>query len=127
MNLNVAVLRCIALIRRFQEWLPSAGLDVVTFGFSLGRKPKGDTDRNRLPFDSHCPFLRLTYGSSRCHSCRNLSDLAEVRHAHNPKVEGSNPSTATNSFNNLRATEYIKVRPTPINPLNLLRRPFFRP
>jgi hypothetical protein len=42
--------------------------------------------------------------------------LAGVRHAHNPKVEGSNPSPATNLINRLRATGKIKVRHPHINP-----------
>ena len=61
----------------------------------MGCKPKGGADGNRLPFNSQSAFLRLTYGSRRCHSCRKLNYLATVRHAHNPKVEGSNPSPAT--------------------------------
>jgi hypothetical protein len=64
-------------------------------GISLGSDPTGGVTGNRLPFDSQYAFPTLTYGSSRCHSCRKLKYLATVRHAHNPKVEGSNPSPAT--------------------------------
>ncbi len=39
-----------------------------------------------------------------------------INQTHNPKVEGSNPSPATNLFNRLRATGKIKLRPTHINP-----------
>ena len=42
--------------------------------------------------------------------------LASVDEAHNPKVEGSNPSPATNLFNRLRASGKINLRPTHINP-----------
>ena len=37
-----------------------------------------------------------------------------INQTHNPKVEGSNPSPATNLFNKLRASEKIKPRPTHI-------------
>jgi hypothetical protein len=87
--------------RRSRKCLPPTGiirLDGITIGFSLGRKPKGGAGRNRLPFNSQSAFPRLTYGSSRCHSCRNLNDLARVRHAHNPKVVGSNPTPATKTL-----------------------------
>jgi hypothetical protein len=59
---------------------------------SLGCKPKG---QNQLPFNSQYPFLRLPYDSFERHSCRRLNDLATARHAHNPKVGGSNPPPAT--------------------------------
>jgi len=67
-------------------------------GFSLGRKPKGDAVRNRLPFDSQSALPRLPYDSGRCHSCGKLNYLAGDRSPHNPKVGGSNPPTATNSI-----------------------------
>jgi hypothetical protein len=100
--------------RRFRERLPPTGiirLDVVTIGFSLGRKPKGGAGRNRLPFDSQSASPRLTYGSSRCHSCRKLNYLARDRHAHNPKVAGSNPAPATKPINYLHlASSFLPPR-----------------
>jgi hypothetical protein len=59
---------------------------------SLERKPKG---QNPLPFNSHYPFPRVPQGSFECHSCLVMNHIANARHAHNPKVVGSNPTPAT--------------------------------
>jgi hypothetical protein len=43
-----------------------------------------------------------------------MNYIANARHAHNPKVEGSNPSPATNRIIQLHGLEV--VRQTPKNP-----------
>ena len=67
------------------------------------------------------------YGALRYDESAGWSSLV-ARWAHNPKVEGSNPSPATNFFNSLRTTEKIKVRSTHIIPhISFARMGFCRP
>jgi hypothetical protein len=74
---------------------PSSQCHTCPNSHSLGRKPKGQF---RLPINSHYPFPRVPEGSFECHSCLVINYIAIVRYAHNPKVVGSNPTPATNSF-----------------------------
>jgi hypothetical protein len=68
------------------------GLYAVTV-FLYDRKP----DHAALPLDSQYPFPAVPQSSSECHSCLWFQLVTRTRYAHNPKVEGSNPSPATNS------------------------------
>ena len=65
------------------------------------------TLRNRLPFNAHYPSRGFLKALQSCHSCLVVNYLARDRHAHNPKVVGSNPTPATNLFNGLRAPKRI--------------------
>ena len=67
----------------------SAGAEIIQLinSRSLGDKPKGEF---RLPINSHYPFPRVPKGSFKCHSCLVMNYIANDRHAHNPKVKGSN-------------------------------------
>jgi hypothetical protein len=77
---------------------------------SRGREPKGPF---QLPINSQYPFPRVPEGSFECHSCLVMNYIANAWHAHNPTVEGSNPSPATKFFNQLR--EFLSVPQTPVN------------
>src|ERR1035441_1610422 len=78
----------------------------------LGRFPKAKTYKTRLPLDSHYPFPGVPEGSLSCHSCLCFPSVHVSRCSHNPKGEGSNPSPATKSPQQLARIAFLPHLPT---------------